>query len=136
MKAIKLTHRHARATLALVAEFRRLVDALADRLAPGPNGQKKVFHDRTVDNLREFFRHYEELNAGALSRLGQAVALAREVLSDWQPHELRILNAARQEVAAGLAQVSEQLSPLVAAGVPHRPKEIADVPGPSDVCGE
>lgn len=140
MRAVKLIERHVRVTRALLAEFRRLADALADRLMPRPDGRKKVLRARAMNNLREFLERFRGLNPGALPALERAVAAAQELLSDWQPHELRNLEALRREVAEGLARVSATLSPLIApvpsrktAGPTLEPKEPADAQGPNPV---
>src|SRR5947209_2796668 len=109
MNAARVFARHRRATQALLAEFKRLADHLAERLTPGPDGRRKILRAVALNRLKEFCERFEELNAGALPALGRAVAEAREVLSDWQPHELRNLAAARQEVAEGLIRVSNSV---------------------------
>ncbi|HKI36721.1 MAG TPA: hypothetical protein VKA46_33005 [Gemmataceae bacterium] len=116
MKAVKLIEKHFRVTQALLAEFRRLLDDLAERLTPRPDGRRKVLRAGAVNSLREFFERFGELNGGAPAALERAVAEAREVLSDWQPHELRNLSVARQEVAEGLAQVAARLAALAEQG--------------------
>jgi hypothetical protein len=109
MKADELFRRQAVVTRALLAEFKRLADHLAERLTPGPDGRRKVLRAAALNRLKEFCERFDELSAGALPALGRAVAEAREVLSDWQPHELRNLAAARQEVAEGLTRVSDSV---------------------------
>jgi hypothetical protein len=110
MKAVKLVEKHARLTRALLAEFHRLVDALAERLAPSPGGRRKALRAGAVHRLREFCEHFAASCTGSLPALGRAVAEARAALSDWQPHELRNLDLARQEVFEGLARVSAELA--------------------------
>jgi hypothetical protein len=113
MKAMRLIWRHGLATQALLAEFRRLLDAFAERLAPAPAGRRKVLRDSAVHDLKELCRCVRELNLGALPQFERAADEARAVLDDWQPHELRNLSAARQEVAEGLARVSAKLAGLL-----------------------
>jgi hypothetical protein len=127
MKSSKLIERHAVLTRALLAELKRLVDALAERLTPAPDGRRRILRAAAVKRLREFLVRLREVDAGAWPELERLTAEAREVLDDWQPQELRNLTAARQEVADGLARLSRKLTPLVA--VP--PKEAADAPIPS-----
>ncbi len=112
MKAVKLVEKHARLTRALLAEFARLLDALAERLAPKPGGRRKALRAGAVNRVKEFCERFAELSAGALPAFERLVAEARAALSDWQPHELRNLAIARQEVAEGLAQVSAKLARL------------------------
>jgi hypothetical protein len=110
MKAVKLVERHARLTRALLAEFRRLVDALAERLTPG--GRRKPLRADTLNGLRELCEQVAAAGA-AWAELGQGAGAAREALSDWQAHELRNLALARQEVASGLARVAAELARLI-----------------------
>lgn len=110
MKAVKLIERHTLLTRALLAEFRRLVDALAERLAPPSGGRRKPLRAGAVRRLRDFCDRLEELRAWPA--LGRAAAGVRAALSDWQPQELRNLALARQEVAEGLARVSADLARL------------------------
>jgi hypothetical protein len=117
MKTTRLFDRHARTLRGLLAELKRLVDGLAQRLTPRPDGRRPILQGRVVIRVREFVERLEELTAQTMPLLTCIVAEMREVLSDWQPHELRNLGTVRHEVAEVLAQVSVKLSSLLGEAV-------------------
>src|SRR5581483_5013295 len=95
------------------AQFAELVSHLAERLQPGPDGQKKVFKDSAVKNLAEFFERFEKLKVQDGDALDQAVQQAKELLGGWSAKDLRGAPALKEDIAQGLAAIEQQLAPLV-----------------------
>ena len=62
---------------AFTAEFAQLVGHLAERLAAGPGGERKVFRDSAVENLRAFFERFTSLNVRSSAELERLVGAAR-----------------------------------------------------------
>ena len=110
----KLTEAVQMAETAFLNEFKELVDTLKDRLTPGEDGQKKVFRDSTVKNLSEFFARFKDLHLGSNDELEGLVSQAQELVTGITPDDLRKGNLLRQEIASGLANIGEKLTPLVA----------------------
>ena len=57
-----------------------------------------------VNKVKDFIERLEELTAQPDPALACLVAEMRDVLGDWQPHELRNLTVVRHEVAEGMMQ--------------------------------
>jgi hypothetical protein len=124
---------------AFAAELSTLVAHLAERLGgsagEGGDGKPKVFRDSAVQNLREFFDRFAQLNVRSNEQLDALVERARQVVAGVGPQQLRDSQRLRQRVHVGLTAVRETLdglmvdrprrrilrgSPAVAAGDPRR----------------
>ena len=65
---------------AFASEFARLLSHLAERLAGGENGERRVFRDSAITNLTEFFTRFSDLNVRSSSELD---ALAGFIAARW-----------------------------------------------------
>lgn len=100
------------------AELASMVQHLAERLAPDEQGEKKVFRDSALDNLREFFRKFRSLSVQSNADLEALVQRAENLVGDLTPAELRRSDSWRQEVQAGMADIGQQLEGLLV----HQPR--------------
>ena len=103
----------AAAEQGFAAELQELVTNLAERLRPGPDGQRKVLRDSAVENLREFFTRFKSLNVGSNAELDRVVAQAEQVLGTADAATLRTDADARLNIADRLGQVGEALAQAV-----------------------
>jgi hypothetical protein len=97
---------------AFVAEFARLVSHLAERLGGGADGERRVFRDSVVGNLREFFSRFRELNVGSNEDLERLVERAQDLVQGVGPQDLRDDVSLRRHVAAEMAVVQSQLESM------------------------
>jgi hypothetical protein len=104
---------------AFATEFARLLAHLTARLANGENGQRQVFRDSAVNNLVEFFTRFHELNVRSNPELDALVAQAQQMVRDVTPQRLRDSDSLRQQIAADMAQVRQQVETLI-VDVPRR----------------
>jgi hypothetical protein len=98
---------------AFIAEFAKVVSHLTERLASGPEGERKVFRDSAVTNLTEFFDHFRTLNVRSNAQLDELVEQARRVVRGVAPQDLRADASLRQQVAAQLAGVQSVLDGMM-----------------------
>jgi hypothetical protein len=84
---------------AFAAELQRLVAHLAERLTGLHDGQPKVFRDSAVENLREFFERFRQLNIRSNSDLDALVEQAQQTITGIEPQQLRDSVRLRQMVA-------------------------------------
>lgn len=98
---------------AFAGELAHLIDHLAERLAPGPEGQRKVFRDSALGNFSEFFQRFQRLNVSSNAQLDALVEQAQQLLQGVTPDQVRTWPELRQRVQAGMEGVRQQLDNLV-----------------------
>jgi hypothetical protein len=84
---------------AFAAELQKLVSHLAERLTGLHDGQPKVFRDSAVENLREFFERFRQLNIRSNPELDTLVEQAQQTITGIEPQQLRDSVRLRQMVA-------------------------------------
>ncbi len=98
---------------AFTSELARLVSHLTERLAAGPDGERRVFRDSAISNLTEYFERFKALNVRSNAQLDALVEQAQQVVQGVQPQELRDNAGLRQHIAAELAQVQASLDGML-----------------------
>lgn len=98
---------------AFLNELNRLVCHLSERLSGQEDGRPKVFRDTAVENLREFFTRFQQLNVRSNADLDALVEQARRILRGVEPQQLRDNVTRRQQVASQLAGVQASLDGLM-----------------------
>ena len=98
---------------AFTAEFSKLVTHLTERLRDGPQGERQVFRDSVVGNLRDFFERFRRLNVGSSEELDQLVAQAQDLVQGVTPQQLRDSDGLRHQIATGMSVVQSQLDGLI-----------------------
>lgn len=98
---------------AFTAEFAKLVAHLSERLTAGPEGERKVFRDTAVTNLREFFQRFQALNVHSNADLDRLVETAKQTLSGVNPQAVRSSESLRQQVTTQLAAVQSALDQML-----------------------
>ncbi len=104
---------------AFATEFARLLSHLTERLAGGENGERRVFRDSAVTNLREFFQRFSQLNVRSNPELDALVEQAQQLVRGATPQGLRDDDDLRQHVAAEMALVRQRVEGLI-TDVPRR----------------
>lgn len=98
---------------AFLGELARHIAHLTERITGSADGKPKVFRDSALNNLRDFFERFRELNVRSSDQLDQLVDQAQQVICGVAPHNLRDSQALRQQVAAQLAPVSAALEEML-----------------------
>lgn len=105
----RITNRFDEAVLlaeeAFLNELNRLVSHLTDRLSGSEDGKPKVFRDSAVENLREFFTRFQQLNIRSNADLDNLVEQAQRIVGNVEPQQLRENGVRRQQIASQLAAV-------------------------------
>jgi len=100
------------ATDAFVAEFHGLVSNLAERLQIGEDGKPKVFQERQVAGLCDFFAKFKDLNVGSSAELDALVEQAQKLVTGDAAalaKSLRKDAVQRQHLQQSLAEISVKL---------------------------
>jgi molybdopterin converting factor small subunit len=98
---------------AFVTELGKLVSHLTERLSGQEDGRPRIFRDSAVDNLREFFERFRQLNVRSNDQLDELVAQAQRIVQGVEPQQLRDNTSLRQQVATQLAGVQSVLDGLL-----------------------
>ena len=101
------------AEAAFIEEMSRLVSHLTERISGSGDGQPRVFRDTAIENIREFFQRFRELNVHSSEQLDQLVEQSQRILSGVEPQALRDTAQLRQRVAGELAAVQSVLDGLL-----------------------
>ena len=101
------------AETAFIEEMSRLVSHLTERINGSDDGQPKVFRDTAIENIREFFQRFRELNVHSSEQLDQLVEQSQRILSGVEPQALRDTAQLRQRVAGELSAVQSVLDGLL-----------------------
>ena len=98
---------------AFATELQRLTAHLAERLTGLHDGQPKVFRDSAVENLREFFDRFRQLNIRSSPELDALVEQAQQTITGVEPQTLRDSNRLRQMVARDFEQIQAAVGDLL-----------------------
>ena len=98
---------------AFATELQRLTAHLAERLTGLHDGQPKVFRDTAVENLREFFERFRQLNIRSNPELDELVNQAQQVVSGIEPQQLRDSVRLRQMVARDFEQIQASVGEML-----------------------
>ncbi len=101
------------AETAFIEEMSRLVSHLTERINGSEDGQPKVFRDTAIENIREFFQRFRELNVHSNEQLDQLIEQSQRILSGVEPQALRDTAQLRQRVAGELSAVQSVLDGLL-----------------------
>jgi hypothetical protein len=99
---------------AFAEEFAKLVAHLAERLKPGEDGKPKGFKDSSLDNLKDFFDRFRQLNVTNNEQLEALVNRAQQTVGSVEGKELRKSEQARADIANTLDQLSQDLGAMIA----------------------
>jgi hypothetical protein len=105
---------------AFATELQRLAAHLAERLTGLHDGQPKVFRDSAVENLREFFERFRQLNIRSSAELDALVEQAQQTINGIEPQTLRDSNRLRQMVARDFEQIQASVGELLLVDRPRR----------------
>ncbi len=98
---------------AFATELQRLVAHLAERLTGLHDGQPKVFRDSAVENLREFFERFRQLNIRSNPELDALVEHAQQTITGIEPQQLRDSVRLRQMVANDFEQIQASVGEML-----------------------
>jgi hypothetical protein len=98
---------------AFATEFARLLAHLGERLNTGEDGERRIFRDSVVGNLREFFQKFEQLNVRSSPELDALVEQAQRLVQGVTPQQLRDSGELRQRIAEEMARVQTRVEGLL-----------------------
>jgi hypothetical protein len=101
------------AEAAFIEEMSRLVSHLTERISGSEDGQPRVFRDSAIENIREFFQRFRELNVHSNEQLDQLIEQLQRILSGVEPQALRDTAQLRRRVAGELSAVQSVLDGLM-----------------------
>ena len=86
---------------------------LTERISGSDDGPPKVFRDSAIENIREFFLRFRELNVHSSEQLDQLVEQSQRILNGVEPQSLRDNTNVRQNVAVQLSAVQSVIDGLM-----------------------
>ena len=100
---------------AVTEEFASMVAHLSERLSDDVSGERKVFRDSAVVNLREFFGRFRQLtlHGASAEQLENLINQVQGVLGGVSPRNLRESGGLRKEIAAELGRVETALQGML-----------------------
>ena len=98
---------------ALRMGFRDLVDHLADKLEPKPDGTRKVFRDSNITNILEWIDAFKTRNVLGDNELASLVAQAERVLRGKKPDEVKKTIGAGGGIAGEMVRIKTALDKLL-----------------------
>ena len=98
---------------AFIEEMSRLVSHLTERISGSEDGPPKVFRDSAIENIREFFQRFRELNVHSSEQLDQLVEQSQRILNGVDPQALPDTAQLRQRVSGELSAVQSVLDGLL-----------------------
>lgn len=116
------------AVTTLRVRFAEMVDHMVERLS----GQKKVFRDSMIHNIRDFLNDFEKLNISDDRALAEQVERCRAILSSVAPDALRSDQGFRKEIAERIGSVQDTLDRMMIV----RPKRKIRLNAPQEAPGD
>jgi len=90
-------------------EFAGMVERITERFSNGPNGDTKIFRNRTVNNFYEFFETFKERNIFRDEELSQLVERAKAILGGRSAEEIRSNVIFKQRIGDGMLEVENAM---------------------------
>ncbi len=98
---------------AFIFEFGKLTEHLTERLSDNGDGERKIFRDSAITNLKEFFDRFRQLNVRSNAELDALVERAQKIVSGIEAQALRNNYALRQHVATQFSQVQSVIDGML-----------------------
>lgn len=98
---------------AFASEFAKLLSHLTERLGESDNGERRIFRDSAVTNLREFFERFRRLNVRSNPELDALVDQAQQLVRGVAPQDLRDDSGLRQHVGDEMARMQQRVEGLI-----------------------
>ncbi len=109
----RLNEAIALAESAFLEQLNDLTESLHHSLTDLPDGKSRVLKVKTVSNLTEFFTHFKEMRIGSNSELDAVIQKAEQLIKGVSREDLKDSAVLRKEIASGLAQIKQDLVPLI-----------------------
>ena len=94
-------------------KFSELVSHIVERLTPDEDGNKKIFRNSMVGNLKDFLNDFEALNLTNDHELAEQVSRTRNLVEGISPEDLRVSTRLSQMITQNIAQVQETVANLI-----------------------
>ena len=98
---------------AFIEEFHKLLSHLTERLSGDHDGKPKVFRDSAVDNLREFFQRFKNLNLRSNAELDAVIHEAECILDNIPARSLRQHDVLCREIAEELTSAQHTIDSIL-----------------------
>ncbi len=98
---------------AFTSELAKLVGHLVERLSGSDGGERKVFLDSAVTNLREFFERFRSLNVHSNGELDRLVDTASRAIAGVDAQDVRDDQSLRQQLTTQLTAVQSVLDGMM-----------------------
>ncbi|MBF0243889.1 MAG: hypothetical protein HQL31_01280 [Planctomycetes bacterium] len=94
-------------------KFSEMVGHVVERLTPDENGNRKIFRDTLIGNLREFLDDFHSLNLTNDAGLAEQVNRARTLIEGISPEDLRISTGLSAMISQSMGKVQEAVTGMI-----------------------
>lgn len=113
---------------AFAADLSQMIDHAVERLSGSEDGTPKIFRDSIINNLKDFFERFNDLNTGSSKELEKIVADAKRIVESTNPEDLRKSKNIREIICTKLAPVNAALDGFM---VNRSSRNLIDLPSMS-----
>ena len=94
-------------------KFKGLVDHIIERLTPDEDGQRKIFRNSMVENLKEFVHDFQHLNITNDTELAEEINKVNLLMEGIEPSQLRSGQALPQQITSVLGRVQASVDGMI-----------------------
>lgn len=98
---------------AFAEQLNDMVNHLVERLTDKPDGERKVFRNAAVENLKEFYANFRQMNVRSNAELERLIQRANDLVAGVDPDDLRQHKNLRETLSAQMTEVKTALDDLM-----------------------
>jgi hypothetical protein len=98
---------------AFAEQLQDMISHLIERLTDEPDGTKKTFKVSAIENFKEFYENFQDMNVRSNAQLERLIRQANELVSGIDVKDLRKNNNLRQSLTQQMGEVKTALDSLI-----------------------
>ena len=98
---------------AFAEQLQDMISHLIERLTDEPDGTKKTFKVSAIENFKEFYENFQDMNVRSNAQLERLIRQANELVSGIDVKDLRKNNNLRQNLTQQMGEVKTALDSLI-----------------------
>ena len=98
---------------AFAEQLNDMVNHLIERLTDKPDGERKVFRNAAVENLKEFYANFRQMNVRSNAELERLIQRANDLVAGVNADDLRQHKNLRETLSAQMTEVKTALDNLM-----------------------
>lgn len=98
---------------AFAEQLQEMVNHLIERLTDSPDGERKVFRNAAIENFKEFYANFRNMNVRSNAQLENLIQQANDLVAGVDIKELRENKNIRQNLSQQMSEVKVALDSLI-----------------------